>query len=206
MTMYGNVNTPFGRGFTYFRGEVPESTEWKQSTAIEGIVGEFKDVTPKEGVLQHITRSPSPQKCRVVRNAATIRLKPGRACVWQAGHRNKRVNGYQHVQTGEIAGIVDEHLPAAGVPVGDLFWLVQGGQVLATAKASVDIAVGANLQAATGTSSLNDDAGRVEATAVTDADTDATFAAESNMCGRAVSSIATDTTSRRILANLTIVG
>jgi hypothetical protein len=100
---------------------------------------------------------------------------------------------------------VDEHLPAAGVAVGDIFWLVVSGQVLATAKASTAVTAGARLQASTGTSSLNDDAGRLEDTALTDGTTNPTFGAQANLCGRAVSSRATDSASRLFLAELTLV-
>lgn len=200
-----NVATPFGRGFTYFGGNVPDSAQWVQSANIEGIESEFDDLEPQTVPKQIVKRSIRPQRCIIVRNAATIALKPSRAVVWQTAYRNKRVDGYQHVQSGPVAGVVDEHLPAAGVAVGDLFWLVIGGQVLGTAKASTAVTAGARLQASTGTSSLNDDAGRLEDTALTDGTTDPTFGAQANLCGRAVSSRATDSASRLFLAELTLV-
>ena len=106
-------------------------------------------------------RGPRAQICRVVRNTSGIVLKPGRAVVWESGYRNRRVDGYQATQYGEVAGIIDEHL-VNGCPINDLCWLVQGGQVLVRGDTtSSTIAVGAKLNAASGTSSLNNDAGRL---------------------------------------------
>jgi hypothetical protein len=203
----GNVATPFGRGKTYFAGNVPANTYWVQSANIEGLEAEFDDLAPKTASMEIVKRGPKAQKCMIVRNAATIALKPGRAVVWQSGYKNRRVDGYQHAQYGEIAGIVDEHLPAAGVAVGDLFWLVRGGQVLATCDTTATaITAGAKICAATGTSSLNDDAGRIEANAITSGATEATSASEHNNCGVAVSAKATtETSGKRLLVELTLV-
>jgi len=70
--------------------------------------------------------------CLLVRNESGINLLPKRAVRWKVDNVGKAVNGYA-IQTDAdyppgVAGIVDEFWPAAGVPDGELFWLVVRGQ------------------------------------------------------------------------------
>lgn len=204
---YGNVNTPFKRGQTFYQGNVPSSNVWSETIWMEGRDGEFTDVAPRTTPGSQIKRSGRPQLCKIVRNTSGIALKPSRAVQWETGYRNRRVDGYQATQYGEIAGFVDEHLPAAGVAANDLFWLVVGGQVtMVCDSTSNTIAQGNDLNAASGTSSLNDDAGRVEASAVTSGDTDVQEDQMFHRVGVAVSAkAATETSGKKILAECAIV-
>ncbi len=54
-------------------------------------------------------------------------MLPGNAVTWASGFRDKRVDAYSFVAAEEIAGIVDDRLPAAGVRHGDMFWLIIKG-------------------------------------------------------------------------------
>lgn len=206
MTMYSNVATPFGRGFTYHRGEVPAEAQWAQSAQIEGVEAEFADLAPRTEAGAMLTRrSARPQKAVAVRNASAISLKPGRACVWKTGYRNRRVAGYQHAQFGEIAGFVDEHLPAAGVGAGDVFWLIRGGQVYAiTDGTATTITAGDKLVAAAGTSAENDDAGRVEAVTSSGEAEDATFDETLHVAAVAIGAKASTAVNSQILIDVTL--
>lgn len=64
----------------------------------------------------------------LVRNESGLSLLPGRAVSWVT--RGKTVGGYVRLDYDEIAGVVDDQLPASGVPDDDIFWLITEGEVL----------------------------------------------------------------------------
>lgn len=64
----------------------------------------------------------------LVRNESGVTLLPGRAVSWAT--RGKSVSGYVRLDYDEIAGVVDDQLPAAGVVDDDIFWLITEGEVL----------------------------------------------------------------------------
>jgi hypothetical protein len=127
-----------------------------------GQTAEFRDVDP----VTNIERSGRMVKCMLVRNTSTIALKPGRICKFDVTVATKLKNsdGYTFVVASPGFGVVDEFLPAAGVPVGAVFWVVIGGPSRVSTRAAGDnvaLAVGDWLVAAVGTSATNDDGGRV---------------------------------------------
>jgi hypothetical protein len=67
-------------------------------------------------------------RCRCVRNVAAAALLPKRLVTFQKSgvYYGARVDGYL-TTVGDRGFPVDEFLPAAGVPVNDLFWIVVRG-------------------------------------------------------------------------------
>ena len=203
--MYGNVNTPIKRGQTYYGGNVPTSTYWKETVDIEGLEAIFEDVAPATTRGQVLTkRSGRPVKCRLVRNASagSLNLLPKFVVTYASGYQFKRVDGNVAVNDVEVAGVVDEHLPAAGVAVGDLFWIVYDGPTLV--KGSLDantIAAGDRLVALTAATTNATTSGRVYAYAVT-SDTTTMAPRILNNLGWAVSARTASETNKDILANI----
>ena len=203
--MYGNVNTPIKRGQTYYGGNVPASTYWKETVDIEGLEAIFEDVAPPTARGQVLTkRSGRPVKCRLVRNASagSLALLPKFVVTYASGYQFKRVDGNVAVNDVEVAGVVDEFLPAAGVSVGDLFWIVYDGTTLV--KGSLDantIAAGDRLLALTAATTNATTSGRVYAYAVT-SDTTTMAPRILNNLGWAVSARTAGETNKDILANI----
>jgi hypothetical protein len=203
--MYGNVNTPIKRGQTYYGGNVPDSAYWKETVDIEGLEAIFEDVAPATVRGQVLTkRSGRPVKCRLVRNvsAGSLALKPKFVVTYSSGYQFKRVDGNVAVDAAEVAGVVDEHLPSAGVAVGDLFWIVYDGPTLV--KGSLDantIAAGDRLVGLTAATTNATTSGRVAAYAVT-SDTTTMAPRILNNIGWAVSARTAGETNKDILANI----
>lgn len=115
------------RGKTRFSGTPDTITG--QSIAIEGTEVSFRDDYTSGNDPRRI-RSGRSITCRLVRNVSTVALLPGRLVVWKAGFRGLRVDGYSSTTGQEVAGVVDDQLPTAGVAVNDLFWLMRAGPAL----------------------------------------------------------------------------
>lgn len=79
-------------------------------------------------------------ECCLVKNDSGAALLPKRLVVWKTSGSKTLVDGYSATTACQVAGVVDEHLPAAGVPNGSWFWMVRKGPALAT----TDLAGGAN--------------------------------------------------------------
>lgn len=133
----------FRRGFTQAGTTKTIDTttpSYGTSVGMEGQHVVDKDTYgPNAGVTDHtMLRSAQDVRLIAVRNTSGITLLPGLAVVWESGQRGKRVDGYSFAppadgqdNTGEIAGVVDDHLPmSTGVRNGDLFWLQVGGPCL----------------------------------------------------------------------------
>jgi len=125
-----------------------------------GVVKEFTDVNPITGVI----RSNRRKVCVAVKNTSAGALLPKRV-VRFAGTGVAlfgAADGYAAVANEELVGVVDEFLPAAGVPVGDVFWLtVEGPTEVALALSGTDVAVRDRLAVATAATSGATTAGRV---------------------------------------------
>jgi hypothetical protein len=67
--------------------------------------------------------------CRLVQNTSAGALLPGQAVVWKTGFFLTQI-GATAGSLSLAAGIVDEYLPAAGVPINSYFWLVVEGPTL----------------------------------------------------------------------------
>lgn len=112
---------------------------------IEGQTIEYEDKDFSVTGPIKTTRSNRPVKCMVVKNASGGALLPKlRAKMKTDGSGNEflgQVSGYAGV--GEHGYPIDEFLPAAGVPNGDLFLVVVEGPATITAQdTTLTIAIG----------------------------------------------------------------
>ena len=138
--MAENSVAPVARGKTFFDGGTVDTSGGKH---LEGTVHVFPTTDPDDTTNR---RDGGNVTCILVRNSHSAALLPGIVVKWKtdATSGSELVEG-REVVGGDIglkaraAGVVDDHLPAAGVPVGDLFWLVVKGQC----KCTVDGAVAA---------------------------------------------------------------
>lgn len=130
-----------------------------------GSVKEFTDVNPVTGVV----RSNRRKVCVAVRNASGAALLPKRVVTFSttAGKLFSEVTGYSAVTNEERVGVVDEHLPAAGVANGEIFWVtVEGPTEVAVALSGTDVASGDRLSAITAATAGATTAGRVTPSSV----------------------------------------
>ena len=160
--MADNVTGLFERGKTYYHGTSKTlSTSYGTSVDYEGTVRQFQDLAVSAGGMK-TKNSGRTVTCMLVRNTSAGALLPGRLVSWQSGYIGRRVDGYTTTDFARVAGVVDEHLPAAGVPRYDLFWLVVKGptQVINSMSQVADIAEGDRLVALTGATSGATTSGR----------------------------------------------
>lgn len=148
---------PFGLGQTLGVSSTADGTGWV------GAVKQFPDVNPSTGKL----RSNRLKTCVAVRNLAATALLPKRIVVFRVGTAGtgvfSAVDGYAAVAGEERVGVVDEHLPATGVAVNDVFWVtVDGPTELAHALSGTAIAVGDRIAAITAATSGATTAGRAK--------------------------------------------
>lgn len=125
-----------------------------------GTVKEFTDVNPVTGVVRTNRR----KVCVAVRNKSGAALLPKRVVTFStdAGKLFSEVTGYSAATNEERVGVVDEHLPAAGVANDDVFWVtVDGPTEVAVALSGTDVAAGDRLAAITAVTSGATTAGRV---------------------------------------------
>lgn len=123
---------PVARGRTWYGPEatIPSSTTgWGTNVELEGRPHVFQDFDPSASP-QLTKRSQNGVKCLLVRNTSAITLFAGDAVTWQSGYRGKRVDGKVCINGQEVAGLVDDFLPTAGVRANDLFWLIVDGNCL----------------------------------------------------------------------------
>lgn len=121
---------PFSRGETFYNGGTIDSADLG-GINLEGKEWVFKDDIRNTGFDVRV---------RVVRNMAAAALLPKRLVTFKNdAYYGRRVDGYATL-TSVNAYPVDELLPAAGVPIYDLFYIVVGGPALV----KTDIASSAN--------------------------------------------------------------
>lgn len=198
--MARDENPPFGRGETFYNGETIDSNNLGGQN-LEGMEWVFEDIHPETGV----TRTGRSVRCRVVRNVAAAALLPKRLARFKltAGVYSHRVDGYSTTTAAEGYPI-DEYLPAAGVPVNDLFWLViEGPAVVLTSLSdlSADVVAGDWLVAITGATSGATTSGRVALQVLTGA-TAALALQVQNRVGRALSAATTQNTNSDLLLDV----
>lgn len=187
------------RGSTYHRGT---PTSIGRSADLEGISRVFIDDVVVAGG-PNSKRSGREVRCRLVRNSSGITLEPKRTVRWESGYRGRRVDGYCVATAAECAGVVDDHLSAAGVADDDLFWVVRGGPCLI----KTDIASGATnviadtdiIVALTAVTSQATTAGRVAAGNA------ATLSHVLNRIGHAMSAKTTANTNSDVLVDLELI-
>lgn len=118
---------------------------WKAYDAENGdgsnVVGTrkvFRDENPKTGALN----SNRTVECIAVKNTSGSALLPGSVAKFKDSAILSEVDGLATTSTA-LMGIVDEYLPAAGVPDGEIFWLVVRGPSTVT-KTSTSVSAGAS--------------------------------------------------------------
>jgi hypothetical protein len=135
--MARNENPPFARGETFYNGGTIDANDLG-GLNLEGKEWVFEDQNPNADTA----RSNKYVRCRVVRNTAAIALLPKRLVRFERDASNpdewgRRVDGYAAVTAAECYP-VDEYLPAAGVPVNDLFYIVvEGPAVILTSLSNM---------------------------------------------------------------------
>lgn len=200
--MSDNVTGLPKRGFTY-HGGTPDSIG--KTLGLEGHPMRFMDDYPGSGGVR-VKRSDSQVYAVLVRNVSGITLTPGRTVSWKAGFRGRRIDGFTTTTAQEVAGVVDDQLPAAGVANNDLFWLIVKGPVLIktplAAGAGSVFAEGDVLVALTAATSQATTAGRPAVLA--SAATTNTAAAIINRYARVMSAMTTAQTNTNMLVDLNI--
>lgn len=193
------------RGKTHYGDQTINTADYGASVSLEGITCVFKDEAPPSSYGVRTQRSQAEVHAELVRNVSGIALLPSRVAVYSSGYRHKRVDGYVTVENTVGAGVVDDHLPAAGVPNGDLFWLIKRGPVLVrndiAAAASAHIDANAKIVALTAATSQATTAGRIAAYAVT---TNVTFGVSGamNYFGHAISGVTSANTNTTVLVDV----
>ena len=173
-----------------------------QSALLEGAEISVPDeVRTAPGVATR--QSGRPKTMRLVRNVSGIALAPKRAVTWATGYRGRRVGGYCTTTAAEIAGVVDDRLPSAGVPANELFWIHRSGPALCkndiASGAPTVITEGNIIVALTAVTSQATTSGRIaNGNAATLAHVDAKI-------GRAMSSKTTANTNADVLIDLAIL-
>lgn len=200
--MSDNVTGLPKRGFTY-HGGTPDSIG--KTLGLEGHPMKFMDDYPGSGGVR-VKRSDNQVHAILVRNVSGITLTPGRTVSWKAGFRGRRIDGFTTTTAQEVAGVVDDQLPAAGVANNDLFWLIVKGPVLLKTPlaggAGNVFAEGDVLVALTAATSQATTAGRPAVLA--SAATTNTAAAIINRFARVMSAMTTGQTNQNMLVDLNI--
>jgi hypothetical protein len=217
-------NPPFGRGETFYNGGTIVSLGISGAGSanyggpqMEGKEWEFEDVSYNNPgqVGAKPNRTNRMCLCRIVRNVSGINLLPGRLANFTLNASDQlnggqdfgaEVDGYASTTAQFVGGVIDEWLPAAGVPAFDLFWLVVRGpsSVLTDLAAGINnnIAVGDVLVALTAATSQCTTAGRVGEQAITATSTSPLALQVMNFIGRALSAVTTAQTNASILAEI----
>lgn len=196
-----SVNAPFGLGKTWYNGRTIDTNDYSGSIHLEGKVCCW-DVD-KNLTTPPQQRTALPRRSIIVRNVSGIALLPGRICKFSIA--GKRVAGYTTVTGEAAAGVVDDSLPSAGVPNGDLFHLMVHGPCAVRKSLSdsdIDLAVDAWVYAITAATSQATTAGRFvgwngtfSAAQTTDGTAGLILA---NRIGRAMTTSLTNTTNSQI--------
>lgn len=135
-------NPPFPRGGVGTHYSDPYTIDTTDGSWKEGLEWVFEDKdfsNAVDGVIPD--RTYSFVTCRIVRNASGSALLPKRFAKFKtdgtAAQYLGQVSGYGDT-VGQIGGVVDEFLPAAGAAANDLFWLVVEGVTNMTTASSGD--------------------------------------------------------------------
>ncbi len=148
--MARNENPPMGRGevFTQYSDDTGQTVDATGASHLEGKEWEFEDLdysNLSNGIAP--TRSGKKVICKLVRNSFTTVLLPKRFAKYKLDGATADILGGQvdayGDTVGQIGGVVDEFLPAAGVAANGLFWLVVEGPSKMTTGASGDTNISA---------------------------------------------------------------
>jgi len=191
---------PFARGKVF---GVTANTDGPSWLGNEWIV---EDKDPADPVKKRSNRFVT---LRAVRNSSTVALLPKRVVRYKTTTLHTEVDGYTALTSQYFAGVVDEFLPAAGVPVGDVFFIAVKGPTLcltdiaplASVIAEDDQMVASTAAASTAAATPGTDGGRVSEAAFTGS-TAVLGEQIMNRVGRALSAKTTGNTNADILIDL----
>ena len=216
--MARDESAPFARGETFANGNLEILNAANGPYGLGGVNLEGKEFlfepnADGQGGTSYGLLGPDPNgrpiRVKVVRNVSGISLKPKRLVRYQiatAGiNLETRVDGYTFAVADVPAGIVDEFLPAAGVPDQDLFYIVVSGPTIGTSMATGTPAInhGDILVPGSGTAKNNNDSGRLDSQSLAGATT--TLGANlQNRVGRSdgISAVATATVNIPVVVSL----
>lgn len=210
--MARNENPPFAVGFTFYDGGTIDTTNYG-GLEYEGTLWQEEDWNltqfPASTVGTRQARTARRRVLMIVRNVSGIALLPKRLVSLQKGGTDGRyligrVDGYTTTD-GQEGFPVDEYLPAAGVPNGDLFYVVVAGPATVTtdlAGAGNDVInVGDIVTALTAVTSQATTAGRVKPQVLTGA-TSPLALEIMNALGRSLSAVTTANTGADLLIDV----
>lgn len=197
---------PFARGRTFFHGKTVDSSDLP-GTAVVGQVHVFQDTDPSDETKH---RSNGDVTAIAVRNVSGISLVPKRLVVFKTDAIGKEVDGYCRSYSELCAGVVDDHLPAAGCPDDDICWIIVKGPCLVTSS-FVDITLAAAINdpvhaktAASSTAASNVAGGRWTRNAAAAATAANALLISHNAIGTAMTSRTAGDTDTDTLIDLTI--
>ena len=220
----GRMNDqPFERGSTWYNGEFIPNFSTITLTAdnmpggwnLEGKEYEFEDGSSGAGVEDKGYNTGFYVKVRRVRNASAVNILPGQLCTLTTTY----VDGTTVIPLGRAVGGVchtlaqgpvypaDEFLPPAGVPPGDLFYIVVEGPCLLKLAATGNVATtaGQKVVSSTDANSTGPSAGCVVPQSIaetTDVDNVANASQIQNAIGRAMSQASSNATATGILVDI----
>ncbi len=128
----------FARGQTLGVTVTMYEAENGDGSTVVGIRKVFRDEDPKTGAL----KSNRTVECIAVKNTSGSALLPGAVAKFKDAAILSEVDGLATTSTA-LMGIVDEYLPAAGVPNNEVFWLVVRGPSTVT-KTATSVSAGAS--------------------------------------------------------------
>ncbi len=122
------------RGSTYYGADATQAlvTAHADNPNVEGIHRIFKNKDPSN--LTNL-RDGGEVEMIAVRNVSGIALKPKRLVQWAAGKEGSQVDGYTETEWIQVAGVIDEQLPAAGCRDDDICWIAIRGRHLVETSA-----------------------------------------------------------------------
>ena len=131
--MAENSVAPVARGETFFKGGTADAAG---ALHLEGLVHAFPDTDPDDQVKR---RSGGNVVCILVRNKHSAAVTPGQVVTWDSTrpHQTTGAPAGGAVGVTICAGVVDDHLPAAGAPVDDLYWLIVRGRAKVEAQGAI---------------------------------------------------------------------
>jgi len=197
---------PFARGTTYFKGKTVDSADLPGPSVL-GQVHVFQDTDPSDETKH---RSNGDVTAIAVRNVSGISLVPKRLVVFKTDAIGKEVDGYCSTYSQLCAGVVDDHLPAAGCPDDDICWIIVKGPCLVTSSVpSITLAAAVNdpvhaKTAASSTAASNIAGGRWVRNAAAAATGASALLVNHNRIGFAMTARTADNTDSDTLINVTI--
>lgn len=124
--MSSDQNLPFALG------------EHDSASRLGGLVGKEWIVDDLDYANPPNRRSEHKRTLRLVKNSSGVALLPKYGVIFKAGTNRTEVDGYSHTTAadGKSVVLVDEFLPATGVPNGSYFYVVTHGPAMALMPAS----------------------------------------------------------------------